>query len=280
MTTENAPERHRLWDQLPPLDGPSTLQLEGVWRKLRQQEARGRRLRWTAVSTVLLGALLAIGTAVRMSSVSADAAGGSRGQVRFEPRTAPAPVPGVAPAPAAPAAAQGAPTLPARRAGPIERAAERSGARSAPHPPVGGVAPAPEGEPQAEDAEAALLGRAIMQLRRQGDAAGALATLAEYRQTFPAGALQAEVTLVRAEALLREDRQAELLEELTPEKLARMPRAAELSLLRAEALVRLDRCDEAAAAIDVAQKLAPDLGERAQALRARCRSSSEAPTAP
>jgi hypothetical protein len=131
----------------------------------------------------------------------------------------------------------------------------------------------------ADDPEAALLGRALRQLRREHNPQGALSVLKAYQQEFPVGVLRPEAVLVEAESLVALGRHQELVDLLTPEAVSELPRSTELSLLRAEALSHLERCHEAIPVFSSLLSTTPEdesasdssLRERALFGRALCR---------
>ena len=133
--------------------------------------------------------------------------------------------------------------------------------------------------PEADDPEAALLGSALRQLRREHNPRGALSVLKSYQEEFPAGILRPEAVLVEAESLVALGKHQELVNLLTPEAVSEAPRSTELSLLRAEALSHLDRCREAipvfssllATTLEDEPVQTSSLAERALFGRALCR---------
>ncbi|MBI5546237.1 MAG: tetratricopeptide repeat protein, partial [Deltaproteobacteria bacterium] len=121
--------------------------------------------------------------------------------------------------------------------------------------------------------ESRLLARAVEQLRKERDAAGALRTLEEYSERFPQGTLANEARFARVEALLGQGNRAQALEMLEHAQLEGLPRTTELRLLKAELLAEAGRCREAVPIFDAL--LAPQqdgaLEERALFGRAGCR---------
>lgn len=120
--------------------------------------------------------------------------------------------------------------------------------------------------------ETSLLAQALSALRRNGDAARALALLDGYRARFPRGSLVLEADGVRADALLALDRRAEALDLLNKLPMDEVGRGGELLVIRGE-LRAATNCRAAAADFD--QVLARHPGapyvERALYGRAGCR---------
>jgi hypothetical protein len=148
--------------------------------------------------------------AIAFAVIASSAALAAVGRVAFMPRAAtpqaPAPVPvrvEVPPAVAPPAPApvtEPQPPLPA----PVPAAAPAHVERKPRTAVVKAVpAPAPSSEESALDAEAKLLLKALNQLRVEGDADAALATLDAHDARFPEGALKEEAAAARAEAQAR-----------------------------------------------------------------------------
>ena len=111
----------------------------------------------------------------------------------------------------------------------------------------------------------------LVKLRREHDAAGALALLDQSQNLFAHGALSLEAQVARVDALLLLERQNEALAILNHLPLARLSRGGELRLQRAELRARTD-CGLALADFDALtrQTLAPALTERAAYGRAVC----------
>ena len=120
-------------------------------------------------------------------------------------------------------------------------------------------------------AEALALERALVKLRREHDAQGALAVLDESRQLFSQGTLALEAQVARVDALLALGRRAEALAILEQLPLAQLGRGGELELLRAELHAASD-CGRALKDFDllVTRALAAPLMERALYGRAAC----------
>jgi TolA-binding protein len=120
-------------------------------------------------------------------------------------------------------------------------------------------------------AEAQALEQVLVKLRREHDAAGALALLDEAEPLFVHGTLALEAQVARVDALLLLSRQGEALQILERLPFAQIGRGAELRLVRAE-LRALDDCGRAISDFDVlvSQLRAPALMERALYGRAAC----------
>jgi hypothetical protein len=108
-------------------------------------------------------------------------------------------------------------------------------------------------------------------LRRDRDAAGALAALDEYRARWPKGALRPEAEVARVDALLSLGRRGEALAALEAVNVGGLPRARELGVVRGELRAEAGRCKEAVRDFDAAAKSGDALGERALWGRAACR---------
>jgi hypothetical protein len=119
--------------------------------------------------------------------------------------------------------------------------------------------------------ESALLSRALRALRRDHDAATALALLDQYRAQFPTGVLALEASTARVDALLLQGRRASALSLLASLPLERSPRRTELQLLRAELNAERD-CARALADFDavLGATASGPLAERALFGRAGC----------
>jgi len=171
-------------------------------------------------------------------------------------------------APAAPVASETAPTpdaeddasSDANAAKPVAAAsAERRGANSA------------AADSGALAAEALALERALLKLRREHDAQGALSILDESQPLFARGTLALEAQVARVDALLALGRRAEALTVLEHLPLAQIGRGGELTLLRAELRAAAD-CGRALSDFDalVNRALAAPLLERVLYGRAAC----------
>lgn len=114
---------------------------------------------------------------------------------------------------------------------------------------VGGVSRPPVVESKLALETRALSG-AIIRLRRQGDAAGALAQLDEYLTRFPQGTLVTEAQGARVDALLLLDRHQEALAALKGLSLDDSGRDQELRIIRGELRSKVD-CPHALADFDV-----------------------------
>jgi hypothetical protein len=123
--------------------------------------------------------------------------------------------------------------------------------------------------------ESRLLARAIAELRHDGNAEQALATLEEHRREFgSASALSPEATAARIEALLRLGRHAQALALLDAKVLGTTGPQREMLVARAE--LRLDKGRRGAALHDFDRLLAGSdkadaVAERARFGRANCR---------
>lgn len=219
-------ERSPLWGRLPPVAEATPEQLNGIRRAVEERARvlaarRRRQLRLIPGLMVGLGLLwwfLAGRTPpVPVASVTALEPTPPEVQREVLPVAAPAPVP-------LPVPPTVAPVRPHRVAAMVRRSPEH---------------------PDADDPEATLLGSALKQLRRNHDPQGALSVLETYQQEFPTGVLRPEAVMIRAESLVDLGRHQDLVDLLTPEAVADLPRSTELSLLRGEALSHLDRCREA-----------------------------------
>jgi hypothetical protein len=176
-----------------------------------------------------------------------------------------------APAPAAPIPVVIAPAPP-----PVVVAPAPAPVVVAPVPPPAPVvaAPTPAPAPPPESAlskESRALSDAVRLLRRDRDAAGALAALDEYRARWPRGVLRPEAEVARVDALLSLGRRGDALVALESVDVAGLPRARELTVVRGELRAEAGRCKQAARDFDIAAALTDALGERALWGRAGCR---------
>jgi hypothetical protein len=135
--------------------------------------------------------------------------------------------------------------------------------------------PKPPPPPSALGSEAQLLGRALAQLRRDGDPAGALATLDEYEARFPRGAMAFDALAARAETLVKLGREQAALARLDAVPGAALAKSPALRVLRGELRASAGRLDDAIADFDRALgrggAARGDLGERALYGRGSCR---------
>jgi hypothetical protein len=183
---------------------------------------------------------------------------------RVEPRRAPArPAPVIEPLPATETPA------PPPRPRPAPRIA------SAPRPERVVETPPPEAPPPSALAdESALLGRALRQLRREGNPAAALATLDQYESRFPRGVMAFDAIAARVEALVklgRTDLALERLDAVAPAALAKSPA---LRVVRGELRARAGRIGAAIEDFDHELERGAgrgDLFERALYGRGSCR---------
>jgi len=155
-----------------------------------------------------------------------------------EPALSPAPPP--TPAPNAPA-----PQLPAAAApsgAPRPAVIDREIPRSSPPEPA-----APE---RTIVAESRSFASALALWHRDHDAAGALAALDAHERGFPAGQIQLEARLLRAEILLASARDREALALLDQLGLGGVPRARELRTVRGELRIKAGRCADGKADLE------------------------------
>ena len=155
-----------------------------------------------------------------------------------------------------------------------------TGAAEAANPPVVASAPSVSlvlplassaSSTSALAAESAALESVLLKLRREHDAAGALALLDRSEVLFARGSLGLEAKVARVDALLSLGRKREALAILERLPFAQIGRGGELRLLRAELRAGTD-CASALADFDVLAKqaLAAPLAERAMYGRAAC----------
>jgi hypothetical protein len=121
-------------------------------------------------------------------------------------------------------------------------------------------------------AEAQLIKGALVRLRRDRDASGALEQLDLYMVRFPRGTLQHEARIARADALLSLNRDPEALEALEGVDLGPQGRDQELRVIRGE-MRSARRCAQAIDDFTQVLAAAPPapLAERALYGRAACR---------
>ncbi len=222
-------ERSPLWGRLPPVEPPSPGQLNAIQRAIEERALvlavrRRRRQRLIPPGLIVGLGLLWWLLASRAPPVAASVPE----RVATPGLAAVAPVVLPAALPDAPVPLAVAPVRPHRTSAANQRPRQL-----------------PRQLLEVDDPEATLLGSALKQLRRNHDPQGALAVLATYQKEFPSGVLRPEAVMIKAESLVDLGRHEELVDLLTPEAIAGMPRSTELSLLRGEALSRLDRCREA-----------------------------------
>jgi hypothetical protein len=143
-------------------------------------------------------------------------------------------------------------------------------ATTAIEPPPATNAP-PRRKPAAV-AESALLERAVMALRQQGNPTGALSLLDRYEARFPSGVLVPEAARLRIDALLLAGRRGPALDRLNRLALSDGARDLELGLIRGELRAASGDCARAVADFDHVLALASDrsMKRRAQAGRAAC----------
>ena len=264
-----ATERHPLWARLPEIPEPSAEQLERVRLAVEARAGRIRaRRRWLWIVPALLfgsGTSWWAAKTVSMGAMSREAPqprGAGTTTLPISLVTGPAPLP----TESTPTASTAAPESRVEPAPTLLPASPSTGT------PV--TKPLARRRESHEDPEAALLGEALLRLRRGNDPQGALSLLRTYRVRFPDGVLESEATLVRVEAMVGLGRHQELVDFLTPRVIAQSPRPGELKAVRAEALAHLGRCPQALLLYDsLLDGDASDmrLTERALYGRATCR---------
>ena len=153
------------------------------------------------------------------------------------------------------------------------RAAVRVAILTAPTPPPAPGA-APEVAPPAPSAiavEQALLGQAMRMLRDGHDARTALSLLTEHGERFPKGALSAEETMLRIEALLALGQRDEALAVLDRVPLASLPNRDEQLVVRGELRAANRRWREAKQDFDeeLEAHVLPAASARARAIEER-----------
>jgi tetratricopeptide (TPR) repeat protein len=121
--------------------------------------------------------------------------------------------------------------------------------------------------------ESALLGRAVAQLRNQGDPAAALAILDDYDARFPRGLLAFDALAARVDALVRLGRGGDALARLERVPAATLDRSAALRVLRGELRAGAGRLAPAIQDFDAALALGggDELAGRALYGRGSCR---------
>jgi hypothetical protein len=120
--------------------------------------------------------------------------------------------------------------------------------------------------------ESELLRRAVTQLRRANDPAGALEAVKEYQAAFPSGALADDVHRTEVECLLELGRRDEALRVLDAMPLDRAEGGRELRVVRGELRAAAGRCGDALSDFDAVGVRGGDgLSERALYGRASCR---------
>ena len=152
------------------------------------------------------------------------------------------------------------------------RAAVRVAILTAPTPPAPSDAPEVAPEPVAPSAiavEQALLGQAVRLLRDGHDARTALALLAQHAERFPKGALSAEETMLRIEALLALGQRGEALSVLDRASLAALPNRDEQLVVRGELRAANQRWREAEQDFDDALSSLPAASAKARSLQER-----------
>jgi hypothetical protein len=143
-----------------------------------------------------------------------------------------------------------------------------------PPPPPVEVAPAeppPVAPPSPIAVEQSLLGQAMKRLRDGHDAKAALALLEQHSERFPEGALAAEASVLRTEALLALGRREEALAVLDGAPLASLPNRDEQLVVRGELRAAHRRWREASQDFDGALRGhdLPAMGARARSLQER-----------
>jgi hypothetical protein len=103
--------------------------------------------------------------------------------------------------------------------------------------------------------EAQLLAVALRKLRQERAPAAALNLLEQHHARFPAGALMAEATVARVDALLALGRRSAALELLTSLSLSGYARRRELLVLRAELQSEIGDCADALLDLDAVARV-------------------------
>lgn len=264
---------HHLFRALPELEAFAPSKLERVERRFSRSSATGSAaMRFPRPLLILAAALAGAGVATAgfgvMSVFTSPAATHetSEALAPASQRADRAPVGARAPAPE-PAREAAREPLPASRTnGPTFAFQADPPTRAEP----------PPSSPSAADAtlarESEMLQQALVKLRQQGDARGALSVLDRYELEFPRGKLLREAQVTRIDALLRASERARALALLERLPLAGLGRGDELRVLRAE--LRAEReCGQALPEFDalVGLPLAAALAERSLYGRAACR---------
>jgi hypothetical protein len=282
--TDRAAALFRRAEPVPAL-GPAALARVSHRMRGRASAARNRT-RGRAIASALLssavvifgagGLVLAAKGLVRLAAHEAETAPGSvaGGGTTSSPRS------GAGPRPAPPAIAKPAPPAPADPAAlgadPPPPAPEvvrpplrervlapppppPEAARAAPPAPVLEgpqlAGPSPDPALDAELAETQLLASALRKLRRDRDPAEALRVLDEHRARFPSGALTAEATVARIDALLALGRRHAALEVLDGLSLTGYSRRRELLVLRGELQTEAGNCADALLDLDLCARV-------------------------
>jgi len=261
---------HRLFRALPAVEAFTSVELARAARSLNQPSARTQaKLRPQAL--LILAAALA-GAGVAAAGLGVASVWPTAPSHESHEETAPAKA-------AAPAAARGRHSAP--RSGP-EAAVELTPAPSASVPALAFRAESPlQAKPAPSSGstanlelarESELLQQALVTLRQQGDARGALALLDRYQREFPQGKLALEARVTRIDALLRTSERASALTLLEGLPFERLGRGDELRVLRAELRAERD-CSHALPEFDalIGLPLAGALAERSLYGRAACR---------
>jgi tetratricopeptide (TPR) repeat protein len=118
-----------------------------------------------------------------------------------------------------------------------------------------------------------MLADVFRELRSRGDASAALRALDDYDRQFPAGGLQSEARVARAEALLALDRRRDALPLLEGLEQAGFAPTRDLRVARGELLAEAGQCERAIGDFDavVAVGDGDAVGGRALYARASCR---------
>jgi len=121
-------------------------------------------------------------------------------------------------------------------------------------------------------AESRSFSAALAGWHRDHNAEAALAFLDAHQRRFPAGQMQPEAKLLRAEIFLQQGREREGLALLDGLKLHGLPRGRELLTVRGELRIKFDRCAEGRRDLDhvLAGNVADALGRRAVRARSLC----------
>jgi Flp pilus assembly protein TadD len=135
----------------------------------------------------------------------------------------------------------------------------------------------PEGPPAPDGAgrllgEPQLLAAALQKLRRDHQPAAALELLDQHTARYPSGALIAEATVARVDALLALGRRRDAREVLERVSLSGYPRRRELLVLRGELATEAGDCADALLDLDIVARIpaGDEIEERATYGKAVC----------
>jgi hypothetical protein len=247
-----------LFENVPPVRPMDASQLAAV--RMRLDREPSVRTAWLLRHALLLGIGFFTGTGFALANFG----------VQRWMAPAVAPIASVAPPAVSASAVPAKPSaLPAARPAPTP-------SFSVPTPVItsgeGRQRPLAEASPSQLGRESELLTRALARLRSEGNPAGALDLLDEYRREFPRGALRLECDVARLDAFMALGRRAEALALLDQLPIDHIGRGPELRVVRAELRAREDAASAVRdfdAALAVA--LSPALLERALFGRAASR---------